>query len=93
MIGYFRVKNKLGLHARPAAKLANLARNLNAEISLIKGNKRADAKSIIDLLALSCQFDDKIKLEVKGKEGKKAFWLLCKLFENEIGKIINGKEI
>ncbi|MCD6215423.1 MAG: HPr family phosphocarrier protein [Candidatus Desulfofervidus sp.] len=93
MVGYFRVQNKLGLHARPAAKLANLARSLNAEISIIKNNKKADAKSIIDLLALSCQFNDELKVEITGKEAHKAFWLLCQLFETEIGERINGTKI
>ncbi|HDD44630.1 MAG TPA: HPr family phosphocarrier protein [Candidatus Desulfofervidus auxilii] len=92
-VGYFRIKNKLGLHARPAARLVDLAKEVNSEIKIVKGKKEADARSILDLLTLSCQFDDKIKIEVKGEDEDKAFWLICKLFEAEIGEKINGRKI
>jgi len=88
---YLKIRNKLGLHARPAAKLANLARNFHAEIKVIKNNKKADAKSILDLLTLACKFDDKIKIEVKGEDEVKAFGLILCLLESEIGeRVKNG---
>ncbi|MCG6909426.1 MAG: HPr family phosphocarrier protein [Deltaproteobacteria bacterium] len=48
------VVNDLGLHARSAAKIAELVRGANAGVWLIRDGERADATSIIDLLGLAC---------------------------------------
>ena len=44
------IVNKLGLHARAAAKVVSLASNFESKINLIKDSKHADAKSIMKLL-------------------------------------------
>ena len=46
------VINELGLHARPAAMIAKLARKARAGIWLIKNGEQVDASSIIDILTL-----------------------------------------
>ena len=92
-VGVFKIKNKLGLHARPAARLVNLANEVNIDIVVVKGNKKASARSIIDLLSLSCRFDDQIRVEVDGKDENKVFNLVCRLLETEVGERINGKKI
>ncbi len=48
------IKNELGLHARAAAKIANLAGRANDKIWLIKDGEKVDASSIIDILSLGC---------------------------------------
>ena len=45
--------NDLGMHARPAAKIAEMAMEAQGEIWLTKGTSQADASSIIDILTLS----------------------------------------
>ncbi len=46
------IVNKTGLHARPANGLVNLVKKYASRISLIKENKTANAKSIINVLTL-----------------------------------------
>ena len=48
------IKNELGLHARAAAKIANLAGRAKDKIWLIKDDEKVDASSIIDILSLGC---------------------------------------
>ncbi len=46
--------NELGLHARSAAKIANIAQTAYSTVWVEKDGDRADAASIIDLLTLAC---------------------------------------
>jgi phosphocarrier protein len=93
LTGFFRIKNQLGLHARPAAKLAKLAGQFCSEIKLIKANKEADVKSVLDLLSLACRFDEEVKLIVDGQDEEKAFISITLLIEAEIGERIYGAEV
>ncbi|RJP37872.1 MAG: HPr family phosphocarrier protein [Desulfobacteraceae bacterium] len=49
------VTNELGLHARPAALVAQLALQAKSDIWLIKNDRQVDASSIIDILTLECK--------------------------------------
>jgi phosphocarrier protein HPr len=48
------VVNELGLHARAAAKIAELAQNAKSKVWIQKDDEKVDAKSIIDILTLAC---------------------------------------
>jgi phosphocarrier protein len=48
------ISNELGLHARSAAKIAELAQNAKSKVWIQKGDETVDAKSIIDILTLAC---------------------------------------
>jgi phosphocarrier protein len=61
------VANDLGLHARSAAKIAELAKAAEAEVWLEKDGERANAASIIDMLSLACQKGTEIKLIISDK--------------------------
>ena len=58
------INNDLGLHARSAAKIAQLAQNATAKVWIIRDNEKVDAKSIIDLLTLACAKGTKITLQI-----------------------------
>ena len=47
------INNKLGLHARAAAKIVTLTNKFDSMINIINGEKKADAKSIMKILMLS----------------------------------------
>jgi phosphotransferase system HPr (HPr) family protein len=49
-----RIRNELGLHARSAAIIARIAQRATAAVWIMKGNEKADASSVIDLLTLEC---------------------------------------
>lgn len=67
-----------GLHARPSAKLAQLAQTYQSNISLINDNGEADAKSILDILSLSAQKGDKIIILANGPDAGKAILAIAK---------------
>lgn len=62
----FVLKNEGGLHARPAADFVQLCKGLTSKIQISKGNKTADAKSIISILGLAAGANTKISIEVVG---------------------------
>jgi len=56
------IRNELGLHARSAARIAEIAGNAAANIWLMKDDQRADASSIVDILTLACEKGTRIKI-------------------------------
>ncbi|MEJ2286520.1 MAG: HPr family phosphocarrier protein [Desulfobacterales bacterium] len=51
---YATIMNDLGLHARSAAQIADIAQNSIAKVWIQKEDEKADASSIIDILTLAC---------------------------------------
>ena len=49
-----QIINELGLHARAAAIIAKIAQTATSTIWIVKGNEKADAASVIDILTLEC---------------------------------------
>ena len=62
------INNKLGLHARAAAKIVTLTNKFDSIINIINGNKTADAKSIMKILMLSAPKGTEIKITADGKD-------------------------
>ena len=69
------VTNQLGLHARPAGKLAHTAHNFKASISIVCQDQEVDAKSILEILTLAAA--TKLGRELFGRRG--AVWTLAAL--------------
>lgn len=61
-----------GLHARPSAKLAQLARSFKSNITLISENGEADAKSMLDILSLAAQKNTQLVIMANGVDAKEA---------------------
>ena len=76
------ILNKLGLHARAAAKLVALSNNFKSEIMLVKDNKSADARSIMKLLMLSASKGSVLQVKLTGKDQEEAMGSIEKLFLN-----------
>lgn len=62
------IPNRLGLHARPAARLVRLANQYAAEVEITKGEKTANAKSINQVATLSARYGDEIVVSAKGAD-------------------------
>ena len=78
-----QVLNKLGLHARAAAKLVFIANKFVSDITLVKDDKQADARSIMKILMLSASRDSIITITVEGNDEIKAMNSIEKLFQNK----------
>jgi phosphocarrier protein len=57
--------NELGLHARAAAKIAEIAAEAKSGVWILKDDKKADAKSIIDILTLGCVKGAEITVQIE----------------------------
>ena len=75
--------NKLGLHARAAAKIVTLTNNYKSDIQIKNGEKTADAKSIMKLLMLSAPKGTELTIIVNGDDESSALKSLINLIKNK----------
>jgi multiphosphoryl transfer protein len=81
------VANQTGLHARPAAVLANVAKSFKSEIKVQKGERSANARSVTSLMALEVLGGDKVVLVAKGPDAKEAIEKLSQLIAAGLGDL------
>ncbi|HEY2343226.1 MAG TPA: glucose PTS transporter subunit IIA, partial [Chthoniobacteraceae bacterium] len=81
------VPNPTGLHARPAAVLANVAKSFASQIKLQLGDRSANARSITSIMALEVGHGDKVVLVAKGADAKAAVEKLSKLIAEGLGDV------
>jgi len=74
-----KVINRSGLHARPAAMFVQTARRFSSKIVLKKDEKIADAKNILQVLALGVDMGDEVEVVVEGPDEDLAIEELKKL--------------
>ena len=80
------IKNRLGLHARAAAKLVRAAGGYQAEIRVVKDGEIADARSVLSLISLGCAYDSRIVIEAEGVDAKNAVMALSSIVEERFGE-------
>ncbi len=78
-----KIINKLGLHARAAAKIVTLTNNYKCNIQIKNGRKIADAKSIMKLLMLSAPRGTEITIIANGIDESNAIKSLMNLIKNK----------
>jgi phosphocarrier protein HPr len=74
-----RIMNETGLHARPAAQVVGLATKFKSKIIALKDDKKADLKSLLDLLSLGICQNDLIVIRAEGKDENQAVELITSL--------------
>jgi phosphocarrier protein len=82
------VTNKLGLHARAAAKLVRLASRFSSEIHLSRedANQQIDAKSILGILMLAASQGTRLIVSIEGRDEAEAGEAIRRLFEGKFGE-------
>ena len=70
-----------GLHARPATDFAAAAARFDSAILVIKGERRADAKSVLLLLTLDVRHGDRVTIRAEGDDAEQAVAALARLVE------------
>ncbi len=78
--------NRLGLHARAAARLVEVARQYQAEVALEKNGESVDAKSVISLLTLECPLGTRVVVRAKGDDSAQALSAVVDLIEHKFGE-------
>jgi phosphocarrier protein HPr len=74
------VENRLGLHARPAAKIATAAQQFDAEIILEKDGLEVNARDLLDVLAMDCPQGTRLVLRARGPQAREAASFIASLF-------------
>lgn len=78
--------NKLGLHARAAAKLVGVAGNYESRIMLSKDGRDADAKSIMSVMMLAASQGTDLIVEIEGPDAAEAWTALLALVQDRFGE-------
>ena len=78
--------NKLGLHARAAAKLVHLAKTFTSEVRLGKDENVVDGKSIMGVLLLAAPVGSVLDLRVEGADEDQAFAAIRQLIADRFGE-------
>ena len=84
--GTFEVRNKLGLHARAATKLVQLATRYPCDIQISRAGQTANAKSVMGVLLLCGSKGTKLDVEASGQDAGEAVRSLGELIFNRFGE-------
>ncbi len=76
------VKNKLGIHARPAAQFVKTASNYSCDIRVEKDEEEVDGKSIMGLMMLAAGYESQLVITTEGDDEADALQALVSLIES-----------
>ncbi len=77
------IKNKVGLHARPASMFVQTAARFQSQVQVLDGDKKANAKSIMGVLKLGAAPGDTLILRAEGEDAENAVNALAELIERK----------
>jgi phosphocarrier protein HPr len=81
-----RIKNALGLHARPATVIAKLLQGTSSSVSFTYRNETINAKSIMSILMLAATKNSSITVAVEGEDANETMEKIVNAFENKFGE-------
>lgn len=81
-----QIINKLGLHARAAAKLVHIASAFQSQINIIKDEKIANAKSIMSVMMLGATQHSWVECLAEGTDETHAVDAISRLLANRFGE-------
>lgn len=81
------IRNKLGLHARAAAKFVHTAARFKSDIKIRKGDEEVDGKSILGILLLAAGRGSVIKVRADGEDERDALDAIEKLIEAKFDEV------
>ncbi len=80
------VTHEVGLHARPAAAFVSTAKKFQSTVSVIKGDTKVNAKSILSVLTLGVNQNTEITIRAEGPDEVEAVQTLKELVESNFGE-------
>ena len=81
-----QIVNKLGLHARAAAKLTHVAGGYKSDIWLSRSGRRVNAKSIMGVMMLAAGQGSTVLIEANGDDAERAIKALQQLIAEKFGE-------
>jgi len=82
------IVNKLGLHARPSARLTQLASSFKSRVFMARNGRRINAKSIMGVMMLAAAKGSTVTLETDGEDELEAIDALAGLISSGFGEEI-----
>ena len=76
------IRNRAGMHARPAALLVKTASSFTSQISIEKDSERVNGKSIMGVITLGATYNTPLKIIADGPDEMEALDALQKLFDS-----------
>jgi 16S rRNA (cytidine1402-2'-O)-methyltransferase len=86
LVKKLKIRNNLGLHARAAGKIVQLANQHESRLFLQKDGQEVDGSSILSILTLSCPKGTEIQARIVGKDSESFMEKLGELFEQKFGE-------
>ncbi|AKJ94190.1 phosphocarrier protein HPr [Thioalkalivibrio versutus] len=80
------IVNRLGMHARAAAKFVSLASKFAADVSVSRNQQEVNGKSIMGVMMLAAAQGSKITIEAEGKDAPEALDALAELVADRFGE-------
>ncbi len=81
-----RIKNALGLHARPATVIAKLLQGTSSSVSFTYRKETINARSIMSILMLAATKNSLITVVVEGEDAHETMGKIVDAFENQFGE-------
>jgi phosphocarrier protein HPr len=81
-----KIVNRQGLHARPSAKIVQLASQFRSNVALIFNGRRANARSIMAVMLLAASMDSTIYIEANGPDETDAVTAIAQLIDDRFGE-------
>lgn len=80
------VKNRLGLHTRPATAIVKLLQNCQSDVTFTHKKETINAKSILSILMLAARKNSKIVVNIDGEDAEEVLASICEAFDSEFGE-------
>lgn len=80
---FLTVLNRAGIHARPAALIAQTANKFSSEITIEKDSAAVNAKSIMGVITMAAGYNTQLVLRAEGSDEKEAVDAIVQLFETK----------
>lgn len=80
----YTIKDKLGIHARPAGMLAKAAKALDSEVTLTFGGKTVSAVKLMAVMALGVKCGDTVTVTISGGDEESSERVMSKYFSENL---------
>ena len=80
------IRNRLGLHARAAARFVHTASGYRARVTAARGGRTMDGKSILGILLLAAAQGTELDISADGEDEAEAIEALSRLVEDGFGE-------
>ena len=86
MVRRLKIRNSLGLHARAAAKIVELADRYESNLLLEKDGRQVDGSNILSILTLACPKGTEMEVRIVGEDSEQFMAELDALFQGKFGE-------